>query len=87
MRGLVVRYGSITAMHGVDLHVDADEIVAIVGPNGAGKTSLLSAVAGIVRPAAVQLPLPVALRQPSRSPTSSAAAWRWCRRAATSSAA
>jgi branched-chain amino acid transport system ATP-binding protein len=50
VRGLVVRYGAISAVHGVDLHVDAGEIVAIVGPNGAGKTSLLSAIAGIVRP-------------------------------------
>lgn len=50
VRGLVVRYGSITAVRGLDLWVERDEIVAIVGPNGAGKTSLLSAVAGIVRP-------------------------------------
>jgi branched-chain amino acid transport system ATP-binding protein len=50
VRRVVVRYGAIAAVHGVDLHVDAGEIVAIVGPNGAGKTSLLSAIAGIVRP-------------------------------------
>jgi branched-chain amino acid transport system ATP-binding protein len=49
---LVVRYGAITALRGVDLDVSAGEIVALVGPNGAGKTSLLSAIAGIVRPAA-----------------------------------
>lgn len=50
VRDLVVRYGAITAVHGVDLKVHAGETVAIVGPNGAGKTSLLSAIAGIVRP-------------------------------------
>jgi branched-chain amino acid transport system ATP-binding protein len=50
VRDLVVRYGSITAVHGLDLQVHAGEAVAIVGPNGAGKTSLLSAIAGIVRP-------------------------------------
>ena len=48
---LTVRYGSITAVHGVDLQIRAGEVVAIIGPNGAGKTSLLSAIAGIVRPA------------------------------------
>jgi len=51
-RGLVVRYGGITAVQGVDIRIDAGEAVAIVGPNGAGKTSLLSAIAGIVRPSA-----------------------------------
>jgi branched-chain amino acid transport system ATP-binding protein len=50
--GLVVRYGAIAAVRGVDLEVGRGEVVAIVGPNGAGKTSLLSAIAGIVRPAA-----------------------------------
>lgn len=50
IRGLVVRYGAITAIHQVDLQVDAGEIVAIVGPNGAGKTSLLSSVAGLIKP-------------------------------------
>jgi branched-chain amino acid transport system ATP-binding protein len=48
---LVVRYGAVSAVRGVDLHVDEGEIVSIVGPNGAGKTSLVSAVAGIVKPA------------------------------------
>lgn len=50
VRGLVVRYGGIAAVQGVDLRIGAGEAVAIVGPNGAGKTSLLSAIAGIVRP-------------------------------------
>ena len=48
MSGLVVRYGAVTAVRGVDLAVGEGEIVSIVGPNGAGKTSLVSAIAGIV---------------------------------------
>jgi branched-chain amino acid transport system ATP-binding protein len=52
VRTLVVRYGAIVAVHGVDLHVDEGEIVAVVGSNGAGKTSLLTAIAGIVPPKA-----------------------------------
>jgi len=51
VRGLVVRYGAITALRGLDLDIAAREIVAVVGPNGAGKTTLLAAIAGIVRPA------------------------------------
>jgi len=50
--GLAVHYGAIQAVRGVDLEVQQGEAVAIVGPNGAGKTSLLSAIAGIVTPAA-----------------------------------
>lgn len=59
--GLTVRYGAITAVRGVDLEVRAGEIVAIVGPNGAGKTSLVSAIAGTVRPAAGNVSLAGAL--------------------------
>ncbi len=50
--GLVVRYGAATAVGGVDFRVNESEIVTIVGPNGAGKSSLISAIAGVVPPAA-----------------------------------
>jgi branched-chain amino acid transport system ATP-binding protein len=52
VRGLTVRYGSVTALHGIDLDVDEGELVALVGPNGAGKSSALAAVSGLVRAAA-----------------------------------
>ncbi|MGD9914957.1 MAG: ABC transporter ATP-binding protein [Rhizobiaceae bacterium] len=52
VRDLSVRYGAVTAVSGVGLSLSAGEALAIVGPNGAGKTSLLSAIAGLVRPAA-----------------------------------
>jgi branched-chain amino acid transport system ATP-binding protein len=49
---LTTRYGPITALRGVSLHVDAGEVVAIIGPNGAGKTTLLASIAGLLKPAA-----------------------------------
>ncbi len=48
--GLCVRYGRIAALDRLSMRVNSGEVVAIVGPNGAGKTSLLSAIAGLVRP-------------------------------------
>jgi branched-chain amino acid transport system ATP-binding protein len=48
IQDLVVRYGRITALRSVGLHVDEGEIVSVVGPNGAGKSSLLGAIAGVV---------------------------------------
>ena len=48
---LRVNYGRIPALHGISLHVDEREAVAIVGPNGAGKTTTLSAIFGLVAPA------------------------------------
>jgi branched-chain amino acid transport system ATP-binding protein len=46
--GLIVRYGAVAAVRGVDLAIGEGEIVGIVGPNGAGKSSLVSAIAGLV---------------------------------------
>lgn len=44
---LHVRYGRISALKGVSLHVASGEIVAILGANGAGKSSLMRALGGL----------------------------------------
>ena len=48
LRGFCVSYGSVEAVHGVDLSVKAGQIVTVIGPNGAGKTTLLSAAMGLL---------------------------------------
>ena len=45
---LKVSYGGINAVKGIDLHVDAGEMVALIGANGAGKTTTLKAVCGLL---------------------------------------
>ncbi len=47
---LTKRYGSRTALDGVDLDVPRGSVYGLVGPNGAGKTTLLAILAGLRRP-------------------------------------
>jgi iron(III) transport system ATP-binding protein len=49
-RGLVKRYGSVTALDGVDLDVEDGAILAVLGPSGCGKTTLLRLIAGFLVP-------------------------------------
>ncbi len=51
VHGLVVRYGHLTAVHGLDLRLEQGQVAVVLGANGAGKTSTLNAVSGAVRPA------------------------------------
>jgi branched-chain amino acid transport system ATP-binding protein len=48
---LQVSYGGIRAVKGVDLEVNAGELVCLIGANGAGKTTTLKAITGLVRAA------------------------------------
>ncbi|WP_405524016.1 ABC transporter ATP-binding protein [Streptomyces canus] len=48
--GLVKKYGSTTALAGVDVGVHERDSLAIMGPSGSGKSTLLHTLAGIVRP-------------------------------------
>lgn len=47
---LVVAFGGVTAIDGIDVSVRTGEALAILGPNGSGKTTFLNSVTGFVRP-------------------------------------
>jgi branched-chain amino acid transport system ATP-binding protein len=44
---LTLLYGRIEALHGITLHVEQGEIVALIGANGAGKTTTMRAISGL----------------------------------------
>ncbi|SFI54781.1 ATP-binding cassette domain-containing protein [Jannaschia pohangensis] len=49
-RGLVKRYGKVTALDNCDFDLNPGEIVAVIGDNGAGKSSLIKVLSGAVIP-------------------------------------
>ena len=48
--GMVIAYGAVTIVHGLDLTIEPGEFLALIGPSGSGKTTVLRALAGFVRP-------------------------------------
>ena len=50
VRGLVKRYGELTAVDRVDLTVRPGDVYGYLGPNGAGKTTSLRMLLGLIRP-------------------------------------
>ena len=50
IRSLVVSYGGIEAVKGIDLNVEQGKIVTLIGSNGAGKSTTLKTIAGLVKP-------------------------------------
>ena len=50
LRGVVKRYGSTTAVSGLDLQVHTAEVFALLGPNGAGKTTTVEMCEGFISP-------------------------------------
>jgi len=49
LRGVETYYGNIAALRGVDIDVNAGEIVALIGANGAGKSTLMMTICGAPR--------------------------------------
>jgi branched-chain amino acid transport system ATP-binding protein len=50
IQNLVVKYGPIAAVKGIDLKVEKGQIVALLGSNGAGKTTTMKTIAGVIKP-------------------------------------
>jgi fructose transport system ATP-binding protein len=56
-RGLVKRFGHVTALAGADFELFSGEIAAIIGDNGAGKSTLIKALSGALQPDAGEIRL------------------------------
>ncbi len=50
VRGVTKAYGAVGVLEGVDLHVAAGTLTAVLGPSGCGKTTMLRLIAGFDRP-------------------------------------
>jgi len=50
LNGIVKRFGSFTALHGIDLNINDGEFLTIVGPSGSGKTTLIRLLVGMDSP-------------------------------------
>ncbi|MGH6858603.1 MAG: ATP-binding cassette domain-containing protein [Phyllobacterium sp.] len=66
-RGLVKRYGRVTALDHADFDLYPGEVLAVIGDNGAGKSSLIKAISGAVHPDEGEITLdgkPIHFRSP-----------------------
>ncbi|CAN7643563.1 MULTISPECIES: ATP-binding cassette domain-containing protein [unclassified Mesorhizobium] len=66
-RGLVKRYGRVTALDNADFDLYPGEILAVIGDNGAGKSSLIKAISGAAVPDEGEIRLegkPVSFKSP-----------------------
>ena len=50
IRGLVKRYGNVTAVDGIDLDISSGSVTALLGGNGAGKTTTIAMIMGLLLP-------------------------------------
>ena len=63
-RGVIMRFGGLTAVNNVDLTVHGGEIVGLIGPNGAGKTTFFNCLTGLYKPTEGQVTFKGAILPP-----------------------
>jgi branched-chain amino acid transport system permease protein len=66
-RGLVLSFGAVNALDGVDLELRPGEVHAVVGPNGSGKTTLLRVLSGAMVPTAGVVTIAAAPARPGQA--------------------
>src|SRR5207244_7000032 len=49
-RGIVKRFGHVTALSGADFDLYPGEVLAVIGDNGAGKSTLIKVLSGALHP-------------------------------------
>lgn len=54
-KGLTKRFGSVSALNGVNLTIEPGRIVGLLGPNGSGKTTLIKLANGLLTPSEGEL--------------------------------
>ncbi len=50
LQNCTIRFGGLTAVSGLDLRVDAGQLIGLIGPNGAGKTTVFNLITGVYQP-------------------------------------
>ena len=50
VRRCTIRFGGLTAVSALDLHIGERELIGLIGPNGAGKTTVFNLITGVYRP-------------------------------------
>jgi len=50
LKNITMKFGGVTAIDSLSLHINKNEVVALIGPNGAGKTTAFNVMTGVYTP-------------------------------------